>query len=165
MCYFKEEIRTLKTKHAASVCGVQGHSLLGHGYCEKEFCGQVRISSTQASAFLCLSCLKIPLLPLPLSLSPPPPSVSSWCVYACVCVCVCVCVRVCACVHKLHTCSAHGGQKGALDPLELELQVVVSLPLPCGCCVLNPALLQGLYLFLAAEPSFQLPPCFLIKHV
>ena len=34
----------------------------------------------------------------------------------CVCVCVCVCVY--------HVCSAHGDQKMALAPQELELHVV-----------------------------------------
>jgi hypothetical protein len=42
------------------------------------------------------------------------------CVYVCVCVCVrvrvCVCVCVCVCDF-----GAGGGQRGALDPLELEL--------------------------------------------
>lgn len=39
-------------------------------------------------------------------------------VYMLVCECVCVCVRACA--------GDHGGQKRALDPLQLELHVLVS---------------------------------------
>lgn len=35
--FFKEETRTIRTKHVANVCGVQGHNVLGPGYCEKEF--------------------------------------------------------------------------------------------------------------------------------
>jgi hypothetical protein len=39
-------------------------------------------------------------------------------------VCICASVWLCVC-----ECSAHGGQKRASDPPELELQVVVSRPL------------------------------------
>ena len=56
------------------------------------------------------------------------------CLYACVCEeclyvceCVCVCVKVCAplvCIH-MHAYSCTG-QERAFDPLELELQAVVS---------------------------------------
>lgn len=46
---------------------------------------------------------------------------------------ICVCVWVCA-----HVCSALGGQKEALDPLELELEVIV------GCLMWVWALILGL---------------------
>ena len=40
---------------------------------------------------------------------------------------VCVCVRFAhMCIYALHACNALGGQKRALDPLGLEIQVVVS---------------------------------------
>lgn len=42
-------------------------------------------------------------------------------VYECACACVCVCVHMCE--------GAQKGQKRASDPLELELQVIVSLPI------------------------------------
>ena len=40
----------------------------------------------------------------------------------------CVYVCVLACLHVHMSTSALGGQKGVLDPLELELQAVVSCP-------------------------------------
>lgn len=43
--------------------------------------------------------------------------------YLGICLCVCVgCVYICE-------CSAHGEQKRTFDPVELELQVVVSHPM------------------------------------
>ena len=41
------------------------------------------------------------------------------------CMCVCVCVSVCVCVLHMHV-YVHGSQKGVLDTLELELQMVVN---------------------------------------
>ena len=38
---------------------------------------------------------------------------------------MCIYTNLCECMCK-NECSAHGGQKGALEPLELELQVVVN---------------------------------------
>ena len=43
------------------------------------------------------------------------------------CVCVCVCAR--ARVHVLYGASSSGGQKRALEPLDLDLQVVVNASL------------------------------------
>ena len=45
----------------------------------------------------------------------------------CVCVCVCVCVLEYTYVHHVHTCSALRDQERLLDPLDLELQLVVNL--------------------------------------
>jgi len=46
------------------------------------------------------------------------------CVCECVCVCVCVFLSICPCIAGMP--GAHGGQKSVSDPLELELQTVVS---------------------------------------
>jgi hypothetical protein len=48
--------------------------------------------------------------------------------FACICVCVCVCVCVCGMYHVYVWC-LRGSEEGIRsDPLELELQMVVSYP-------------------------------------
>lgn len=43
---------------------------------------------------------------------------------------MCVCVHKDACMAYRVSTSVHGGQKKALNPLEVELQVAVSYPIP-----------------------------------
>jgi hypothetical protein len=74
------------------------------------------------------------------------------CIHVCVYACVCVHVRVCVWVYVLHRYEdTRGGQKGASDPLELNLWMVMS----CSMWVheLNSGPLRAL--FLAIESPLQ----------
>lgn len=55
-----------------------------------------------------------------------------------------------------HVCGARGGQKMALDPLELELHTD-SCEQQYGCWKLNPGPLEEQPVFLTTEPSLQIP--------
>lgn len=58
----------------------------------------------------------------------------------------------CMCVCATHVCSACGGQKRALDPLELELG---GCKLSCVCWQLNPDPLEKQFVLLTTETSLQ----------
>lgn len=48
---------------------------------------------------------------------------------------MCVCIYRCSdclCVCVPHVCSGHRGQERMMDPLELELQIVVGYPVDVG---------------------------------
>ena len=65
-------------------------------------------------------------------------------------------------VYDMHACSAHGGQKRAVEPLEVELQTVVS----CHVGARNQTQVLEEQLVFSAEPSFHLtgPIFFLSLH-
>ena len=50
-------------------------------------------------------------------------------VYLCVCVCVCVCIPTVYQLWLWVSLKVYGGQKKGLDPMELEIQVIVSYSL------------------------------------
>ena len=50
------------------------------------------------------------------------------CVYVCVCLCACTCIYTCV----PHACSALGGQKRALQPMELVLEELVNCRVGAG---------------------------------